>query len=279
MIVYRTVFEYAQWLCNKPTGQSIGFVPTMGFLHRGHISLIDASKGENDITVCSIFVNPIQFNNPDDLKNYPRNEKADLDMLEKAGCDIVFIPSYEEVYPEPVSISYSFPGLDDVLEGAHRPGHFNGVAIVVARFFDIIKPNLAYFGKKDYQQWMIIDDLAHLKFPEIKIKGMRIVREEDGLALSSRNARLSKEERKVAPLLYEVLKRSRDLLIDFSPAEVCIHCEKMINNSGLLKTEYFAIADAHNLQPIEKINTNQQPVAFVAAWLGNVRLIDNLELF
>ncbi|PKP05128.1 MAG: pantoate--beta-alanine ligase [Bacteroidetes bacterium HGW-Bacteroidetes-6] len=279
MKVTRTVSDYEKWFQNKSAEASVGFVPTMGFLHRGHISLIEASKAENDFTVCSIFVNPIQFNNPEDLKNYPRNEVADLEMLEKAGCDVVFIPPYKEVYPKPVTISFAFPGLDDVMEGEHRPGHFNGVAVVVSRLFEIIRPNLAYFGKKDYQQWMIIDNMTHLKFPGITIKGMPIVREEDGLAMSSRNARLSKEEREIAPLLYEVLKRSRDLLVDFSPAEVCNHCKKMINNSGMLRTEYFTIADAHTLVPIEKITANQKPVAFVAAWLGNVRLIDNLELF
>lgn len=278
MQIFRTIESYRKWRRSLPSDR-VGFVPTMGFLHEGHLSLIKASCSENEKTVCSIFVNPVQFNNPEDLIHYPRNEKGDLEMLEKAGCDAVFIPSVEEMYPEPVTKTYSFPGIDDVLEGVMRPGHFNGVAVVVSRLFQIAESKNAYFGKKDYQQLMIVRELAKKEFPNLIIHGLPILRESDGLAMSSRNARLSAEERETAPLIYEVLKRSRELSSHFTPAEVCAHCLKMLEASGSIKPEYFTIADAYTLKPATSFEPNQQLVAFVAAWLGKVRLIDNLEYF
>lgn len=279
MNIFRTIKEYKDWRKSLTDETSIGFVPTMGFLHKGHISLVSASIAENDATVVSIFVNPTQFNNPEDLEKYPRDEARDLLMLEKAGTTTVFIPSVEEIYPEPVSSNYSFPGIDDVMEGAKRPGHFNGVAMVVSELFRIIEPDIAYFGKKDYQQLMIIQQLAEKDFPHITIKGMPIVREDDGLAMSSRNSRLSEEEREISPLIYEVLKRAQQLVLEFTPAEVCRHCERMLAGSGLIRPEYFIIADAQTLKPIQEKEDSTHAIAFVAAWLGKVRLIDNFELF
>jgi len=279
MNIFRTIKEYKDWRESLTDEASVGFVPTMGFLHQGHISLVSSSIAENHTTVVSIFVNPTQFNNPEDLEKYPRNEERDLQLLEKAGATAVFIPTVAEMYPEPVTRSWSFPGIDDVMEGAKRPGHFNGVAMVVSELFRIVQPNVAYFGKKDYQQLMIIRQLAQNEFPQITIKGMPIVREKDGLAMSSRNSRLTPEEREMAPLIYEVLKRSQQLIQEFSPQDVCKHCERMLAGSGMIQPEYFIIADANSLKPLENKEDSTHAVAFVAAWLGKVRLIDNFELF
>lgn len=279
MNIYRTIKEYADWRNSLTDKTRIGFIPTMGFLHQGHISLVNASVAENNFTVVSIFVNPTQFNNPEDLENYPRNEQRDLEMLEKAGTTAVFIPSVNEMYPVPETKTYSFPGFDDVMEGAKRPGHFNGVAMVVSKLFNIVQPHIAYFGMKDYQQWMIICELAKQSFPAIQIKGMPIVREDDGLAMSSRNSRLTHEEREIARLISEVLKRAAQLIEEFTPAEVCTHCKHMLENSGMIEPEYFIIADAVSLKPLEKKEDAIHARAFVAAWLGKVRLIDNYELF
>ena len=279
MNIFRTIKEYKDWRESLTDEASVGFVPTMGFLHQGHISLVSSSIAENHSTVVSIFVNPTQFNNPEDLEKYPRNEERDLQLLEKAGATAVFIPTVAEMYPEPVTRSWSFPGIDDVMEGAKRPGHFNGVAMVVSELFRIVQPNVAYFGKKDYQQLMIIRQLAQNEFPQITIKGMPIVREKDGLAMSSRNSRLTPEEREMAPLIYEVLKRSQQLIQEFSPQDVCKHCERMLAGSGMIQPEYFIIADANTLKPLENKEDSTHAVAFVAAWLGKVRLIDNFELF
>ncbi len=279
MNIFRTIKEYKDWRESLTDETSVGFVPTMGFLHQGHISLVSASIAENHSTVVSIFVNPTQFNNPEDLEKYPRNEERDLQMLEKAGTTAVFIPSVAEMYPEPVTRTWAFPGIDDVMEGAKRPGHFNGVAMVVSELFRIVQPHVAYFGKKDYQQLMIIRQLAEKEFPQITIKGMPIVREEDGLAMSSRNSRLTEEEREMAPLIYEVLRRAQQLIQEFSPEDVCKHCERMLAGSGMIQPEYFIIADAQTLKPLSKKEDATHATAFVAAWLGKVRLIDNFELF
>jgi pantoate--beta-alanine ligase len=279
MNIFRTVKDYRDWRISLTNETTIGFIPTMGFLHQGHISLVNSSMVNNNTTIVSIFVNPTQFNNREDLDNYPRDEKHDLELLSSVCVDAVFIPSIEEMYPVPVATTYSFSGIDDMMEGAKRPGHFNGVAMVVSRLFDIIQPHVAYFGKKDYQQLLIIKALARKNYPALIIKGMPIAREKDGLAMSSRNSRLSKEEREIAPLIYEVLKRSKQLLQDFSPEEVCLHCERMLADSGLIKPEYFIIADAQTLRPLWKNDNTAQSMAFVAAWLGKVRLIDNYELF
>ena len=279
MIIFRTISEYNNWRETLESKTTLGFVPTMGFLHQGHISLVSESVSKNAATVVSIFVNPTQFNNSEDLEKYPKNEVRDIEMLEKAGATAVFIPTESEMYPQPITRKWEFPGIDDVLEGAMRPGHFNGVAMVVSELFKIVKPDIAYFGKKDYQQLMIIKQLALNEFPDIKIKGLPIIREQDGLAMSSRNSRLSKEEREIAPLIFEVLKRARQLIIDFEPEDVCNHCLKMLTESKIIRPEYFVIADANTLKPILKKEDRDNAVAFVAAWLGNVRLIDNYELF
>lgn len=280
MRIFRTVLSYREYmdeLLASNLNCKIGFVPTMGYLHEGHLSLIQESKKETDLTVCSIFVNPLQFNNKEDLEKYPRDEERDIKLLQSVNCDVVFIPSYEEMYPVPPSKQYRFPGLDDVLEGKFRPGHFNGVATVVARLFDIIRPHVAYFGKKDYQQYLIVRELAKREYPQIIIKPMPIVREPDGLAMSSRNVRLSPQARKESVLLYETLLLAKSLVGKKTIVEIEKICQEKISANPLFQLEYFTIVNANNLQPVFD-KTNEPMIALVAAWIDNVRLIDNMEI-
>ncbi|MCX7696325.1 MAG: pantoate--beta-alanine ligase [Bacteroidales bacterium] len=280
MRVFRTVSSYRLFLeefQNNHFPSKIGFVPTMGYLHEGHLSLIRQSKKEADLTVCSIFVNPLQFNNKEDLEKYPRDEKRDLELLEKEKCDVVFIPPYEEMYPVSPTREYRFPGLDDLLEGEFRPGHFNGVATVVARLFDIISPNIAYFGKKDYQQYLIVRELAKNEYPHVLIKPMPIIREHDGLAMSSRNVRLSPEARKEAVLLYQTLLLAKAMIKKKNIEQVIEICVDKITSNSHFKLEYFTIVNAENLKPV-KDQKKEPLIALVAAWIDNVRLIDNMEI-
>lgn len=279
MKVFRSVAEYRAWHSKLPADEKLGFVPTMGFLHEGHISLVNKSVEQCQKTVVSIFINPVQFNNKEDLEKYPRNEDADLALLEKTSCDVVFMPSVQEMYPTEIKESYSFPGLDDVMEGAFRPGHFNGVAVVVARLFNIIQPDISYFGKKDYQQYVIVKELAKKNFPQIQILGLETVREKDGLAMSSRNVRLSTNKREDADIICQLMTRAKNLKNEFSPDEIQIHLTKMLLNAGFEKVEYVQISDSDTLQPIYNWKNIDHAHIFIAAWLDNVRLIDNMELF
>lgn len=279
MIVCTNINEYKLLRDAISNKKRIGFVPTMGSLHEGHLSLIKKCKEENDICVASIFVNPIQFNNKEDLENYPRNESHDIEMLEKETCDIVFMPDVEEMYPEKLQKRYTFPGLDDVMEGAFRSGHFNGVALVLERLFSIMQPQSAYFGEKDYQQFLIVKAMAKEQFPDLQIFALPTKREKDGLAMSSRNVRLSPAERENATLIYQLMKRAKLLKDEFMPYEVKSHVQKMLVNSGFHKVEYVQIADQVTLRPIERWTDSDKARVFIAAWLGNVRLIDNMKLF
>lgn len=276
---FQTIRDTRQWLNEqKKSGKSVGFVPTMGALHQGHISLVKRSCRENDITACSIFVNPIQFNNPEDLEKYPRTPEGDLSMLDEAGCDMVFIPSAEEMYPEPVSEKYDFGTLEKVMEGKYRPGHFNGVAVVVNRLFDIIEPDRAYFGEKDYQQLRIIETLVRMKNIPVTIVPCPIVREADGLAMSSRNRRLSESQRTVAPMIYRTLSQAVDLARKIPVQEVKNISTKSLEREGFI-VDYFEIADPETLQTLDNWDGHDGAIACVAAYLGNVRLIDNMILF
>jgi pantoate--beta-alanine ligase len=255
---------------------SIGLVPTMGALHEGHLSLIEACKPENDLTIASIFVNPTQFNNADDLAQYPRTVSRDLVLLEAAGCDIVFIPAAEEIYPQAPRLSFQFAGLDDRFEGAYRPGHFNGVGLVVAKLFHIIGPQRAYFGQKDFQQYLVISRLVEdLSFP-IEVIACPTVREPDGLAMSSRNQRLNPQQRQAAGALYQALQSCREQLLAGQPwPQVSHHAQDAICRAGL-KPEYLALADAENLNPMAGVEAGKPAVVLAAAYAGDVRLIDNL---
>lgn len=262
----------------RASGKSIGFVPTMGALHPGHLSLVSKAKAENKLVVSSIFVNPIQFNKPEDLKHYPRTPEQDMAALSDSGCDVVFCPDVKEMYPEPESQVYDFGMLDKVMEGSFRQGHFNGVAIVVKKLFDIVRPHNAYFGTKDYQQLQIIRVLVRMEKIPVNIIACPTIREPDGLAMSSRNMRLGTAERKAAPLIYQTLQGAKERIARMRPAEVKEWAVNQINANPFLQTEYFEIADADTLMPAEQAHPNQTLVACTAVYAGNIRLIDNILL-
>jgi len=262
----------------KKDGKSIGFVPTMGALHAGHISLVQRAKKQNDIVVVSLFVNPTQFNNKEDLLRYPRTLDADLHMLEKEGCDVVFNPDEKEMYPEPDLRVFSFGNLDKVMEGKHRPGHFNGVAQVVTKLFDIIKPHRAYFGMKDFQQVVIIRKLVDdCEYP-VEIIACPIVREADGLAMSSRNMRLSAEQRQHAVLISKTLFEAQRTGVSVSVEKMKKKVVDTINKDPWLQVEYFEIVDDKTLQPVKDWEKPGGRVGCIAVHAGEVRLIDNVTI-
>ncbi|MGE4287676.1 MAG: pantoate--beta-alanine ligase [Salinivirgaceae bacterium] len=279
MQVFKTKTELGAFIANcKSQSKTIGFVPTMGALHQGHLSLIAFAKKESDVTLASIFVNPTQFNDPNDLKNYPRNEANDLEMLLGAGCDAVFMPNEAEMYPEKDTRIFDFDGLDRLMEGSHRPGHFNGVAQIVSKLFDAVQPNKAFFGQKDFQQVAIIRKMTQSLNLPIDIVACPIVREYDGLAMSSRNQLLTLEHRKIAPLIYKTLQKARTLAYEKSVSQLQAWVEETINDSGLLRVEYFEIVDEQTLLPISSFTTGKNNVGCIAVWAGKVRLIDNVTI-
>ena len=258
----------------RERGCAIGFVPTMGALHQGHLSLIERSVRENECTVVSIFVNPTQFNNLSDLEKYPRTLEADIELLEKSGCDILFAPSAEEVYPEPDMRQFDFGTLDKVMEGAFRPGHFNGVAQVVSKLFDMVQPHHAYFGEKDFQQLAVIRAMvAQLAMP-VEVIACPIVREPDGLAMSSRNMRLLPEQREIAPVIAETLKNSRNFVGSKTVGELTLWVAENINARAGLEVEYFQIVDGDTLLPVAGWEQSTRIVGCIAVFCGEVRLID-----
>lgn len=262
------------------SGHSIGFVPTMGALHEGHLSLIRESVKANDLTVCSIFVNPIQFNNKKDLEKYPRNLNEDLKLLQSAGCDYVFTPEPGEMYPDGTpSLDINFGTLDKVLEGKFRPGHFKGVAIVVKKLFEIVTPDHAYFGKKDYQQLLIIRRLTSFLRLPVQIHACQTLREDDGLAMSSRNLRLTIGEREIAPIIYETLVSVKEKAGKIPVKTLRQWAVKKINANPAFNVEYFEIVDKDDLHSIESWKEKANSIACTAVFLGDVRLIDNIELF
>ena len=258
---------------------SLGFVPTMGALHKGHLSLIRESRKDNDITVCSVFVNPNQFNNPNDLKNYPRDFDRDLEMLQQEKCDAVFHPSVEVMYPSPPNETFDFGELDKVMEGAFRPGHFNGVATVVKRLFEIVRPGRAYFGLKDYQQLVIIHKMTTDLGLPVEIVPCSIVREKDGLAMSSRNQLLSEAEKKQALLLHKTLKFVKVRAGFATISEIKEYVDKQFRKQKNIKLEYFEIVDMYSLKTLRSWAESNHAIACIAAWVGKVRLIDNIILF
>jgi pantoate--beta-alanine ligase len=278
MILCQTKTELQNALKAQGANPIIGFVPTMGALHEGHLSLVRQAKRENEVVVVSVFVNPIQFNNSEDLEKYPRDLEHDLTQLKDVGCTIVFAPDNAEIYPEKPTEIYNFGALETVMEGAFRPGHFNGVAIVVKRLFDLIKPSTAYFGEKDFQQLAIIRALAEQENLAVEIVGCPIVRDHDGLAMSSRNVRLSDEDRRIAPQIQKILRDCRDLIDVFTPAQLKEFAEEHLKKIPRTKLEYFEIANAQTLQPVENWSDCPRRIACVAIWLGDVRLIDNVKI-
>lgn len=259
----------------KSNGKSIGLVPTMGALHSGHLSLIERAKIECQVVVVSIFVNPTQFNNQDDLSKYPRTLEADLELI-KDYADIVFAPVASEIYPTPPNEKFHFGALEEVMEGSSRPGHFNGVAIIVKRLFDYINPDKAYFGEKDFQQLAIIKELVRQCQLDITIVPCPIIREENGLARSSRNQRLSEQEREMASNVYKILTKS--LTLSKEPINSIISFVKTeINKIPEIKLEYFQIVDDITLQEIDTFSPDQGVVGCIAFYVSDVRLIDNIR--
>ena len=263
----------------KNDGKSIGLVPTMGALHKGHLSLVKNSISNNDITVVSIFVNPTQFNNPNDLASYPRTVDKDLELLQTVGCDVVFAPEADDIYSKSETDSrfeFDFEGLDKVMEGKFRPGHFNGVVQIVSKLFDLVRPNRAYFGEKDFQQLAIIRLMTRRYNLPIEIVPCPIVREDSGLALSSRNSLLKDNEKQVAQHIYAVLNESRQFVPQTEVEELKQCVIAAIEQKPELKVEYFDIVDGHTLKSIVKWDESGYIVGCITVFCGNVRLIDNI---
>lgn len=258
-------------------GSSVGLVPTMGALHDGHVSLVRRARAENDTVVVSVFVNPTQFNDKNDLRNYPRTPEADLEVLRKAGADIVFMPTVEEVYPEPDTRVFDFGQLDKVMEGATRPGHFNGVGQVVSRLLELVKPDRAYFGEKDFQQIAVIKELVRQLGIPVQIVECPIVREADGLALSSRNLLLTAEHRAAAPMIHAAMQAEADLAGTKSVEETERDVIARVEKSPLLKVIYFQLVDEDTLQPVKDWKSAAHVRGCIAVQAGEIRLIDNLR--
>lgn len=258
--------------------EGVGFVPTMGALHAGHRSLVERARRENDTVVVSVFVNPTQFNDKNDLKNYPRTPEADCAILEAAGADIVFMPTVEVIYPEPDTRQFDFGLVDKVMEGATRPGHFNGVAQVVSRLFALVNPARAYFGEKDFQQIAVIKAMVEQLAIDIEIVECAIVRGEDGLALSSRNELLTPEHRAAAPHIYATISQCAAKMETLSPAELTEWVVSTIDSNPLLKTIYFEAVDARTMQRVEKWSDSERIQGCCAVQAGNIRLIDNIRI-
>lgn len=256
----------------------IGFVPTMGALHAGHRSLVEKARRECKIVVVSVFVNPTQFNDKTDLKNYPRTPEADLAILEEAGADIVLMPTIEEIYPEPDTRQFDFGLIDKVMEGATRPGHFNGVAQVVSRLFDIVKPGKAYFGEKDFQQIAVIKAMVKQLGLELEIVECPIIRDIDGLALSSRNLLLTAEHRAAAPEIYATLKQCADKAQQMTPQQLTEWVISEVEKSGLLKVIYFQAVDSLSMQEVASWQESEHIQGCIAVQAGAIRLIDNVKI-
>jgi pantoate--beta-alanine ligase len=265
----------------KTNGNTIGFVPTMGALHEGHLSLVKKGLNENDVVVVSIFVNPTQFDNQEDLVKYPRTLDADIALLERKADEkiVVYAPAVSDIYGANIEAqSFSFKGLEHEMEGAFRNGHFDGVGTIVKRLLEIVKPDYAYFGEKDFQQLQIIKKLVELYHMPTKIVGCEIHRAKDGLAMSSRNIRLTEQQRRIAPFIYETLKTAKIKFGTKSAKYVTEWVERQFKKQPLLELEYFTIADIKTLKPVKRKSTKKSYRAFIAVYAGNIRLIDNIAL-
>lgn len=279
MLVCLTTQSLKDALSDKRKNHSIGFVPTMGALHEGHLSLIKEAQQNNDIVVVSIFVNPTQFDNNEDLKKYPRTLEQDSKLLKNIKCDLVFAPTASDIYEKNIrSTSYRFGGLEHAMEGKFRKGHFDGVGTIVKRLFEIVEPTSAYFGEKDFQQLQIIKKLVAIYKIPIKIIGCKIHREKDGLAMSSRNTRLSKTHRKAASFIYKVLKEANIRFATQSATKIDQWVHEQFNKHQYLELEYFEIANVKTLKTISKKRKGNKYRGFIAAFAGKIRLIDNIAL-
>ena len=277
MKTFYTVNELKQEL-SKVARADVGFVPTMGALHAGHRSLVEKARRECKVVVVSVFVNTTQFNDKNDLRNYPRTPEEDAAMLEAAGADYVLMPSVEEIYPEPDTRQFDFGLIDKVMEGATRPGHFNGVAQVVSRLFAIVEPTCAYFGEKDFQQIAVIRAMVAQLGIDVEIIDCPIIRDTDGLARSSRNLLLTPEHRAAAPHIYEVLKAAQSKVGEMTPAELTAWVTAEVERNELLKVIYFAAVDALTMQTVEAWSDSERVQGCIAVQAGEIRLIDNIKL-
>lgn len=280
MQVFHKIVELQNKLFeDRKNGKSVGLVPTMGALHEGHASLVKKSVKDNDVTVVSVFVNPTQFNDPKDLSSYPRDIEADCKLLEEVGADYVFTPSVEEMYPTPDTRHFEFPPISTVMEGAHRPGHFNGVCQVVSRLFYITRPDKAYFGEKDRQQIAVVKAMVRSLNLNVKIVECPIIRDTDGLARSSRNALLSADEREIAPNIFKALKESIEYSKKHNINETHDYVVEKINSVNGLEVEYFEIVDGNTLQRVSDWNDSEYIVGCITVYCGKrpVRLIDHIK--
>ena len=277
MQVFHTVKELRAALDGREQS-TLGFVPTMGALHAGHRSLVERARRENDTVVVSVFVNPTQFNDKNDLRSYPRTPEADARLLEEAGADFVLMPSVEEIYPEPDTRTFDFGQIDKVMEGATRPGHFNGVAQVVSRLFDIVRPERAYFGEKDFQQIAIIKAMVEQLSLPVEIVECPIVRGEDGLALSSRNTLLDPAHRAAAPHIYASLRAGVERSKTMTPAELTAWVTAEVERDPHLKVIYFKVVDARTMQEVRTWDESSRIQGCIAVQAGSVRLIDNIRI-
>ena len=278
MMIFKKTSDLSAYIDNqREMGRKIGFVPTMGALHQGHISLINLSKNENDGTICSIFVNPAQFNNPEDFEKYPITIDHDIELLEAAGCDVLFLPSLEEIYPANFNNKrYELGKLDTILEGKHRPGHFQGVCMVVDRLLAIVSCDILYLGQKDYQQCLVLKKMIELENLDLKITIAATVREKNGLAMSSRNSRLSDQEKKQALCIYQSLESLKKNILPGDLTELKEKAINMISDAGFV-IDYLAITDI-NLNPIHNWDGQTQLIVLAAASTEQVRLIDNMMI-
>jgi len=277
MKIFTHISEIQSYLRElRSKGNTIGFVPTMGALHEGHLALIKQAKNETDQVVCSIFVNPLQFNRKEDLDNYPDRLLQDRSMLENEHCDILFLPVTEEMYPDTPPLEFAFGTVGIGMEAKHRPKHFEGVAAVINRFFEILEPTVAYFGEKDYQQLAIVKWLVKEKKFKTEVVGCDTIRFESGLAMSSRNYLLVEKDLKIASQIYEALQYCKLNTENYEPKELAKRCFSMLQDK--FSPEYFTIVDEESMVPLNKWSDSQRPRAFVAAYLSSVRLIDNLSL-
>lgn len=280
MQVFHKIVELQNKLFeDRKNGKSVGLVPTMGALHEGHASLVKKSVKDNDVTVVSVFVNPTQFNDPKDLSSYPRDIEADCKLLKEVGADYVFTPSVEEIYPTPDTRHFEFPPISTVMEGAHRPGHFNGVCQVVSRLFYITRPDKAYFGEKDWQQIAVVKAMVRSLNLNVKIVECPIIRDTDGLARSSRNALLSADEREIAPNIFKALKESIEYSKKHNINETHDYVVEKINSVNGLEVEYFEIVDGNTLQRVSDWNDSEYIVGCITVYCGKrpVRLIDHIK--
>jgi len=263
----------------KNEGKTVGLVPTMGALHKGHLSLVEKALEMCDVVVATVFVNPTQFNESSDFSAYPRTLDNDSELLAEAGCHVLFAPNVETMYPTPDHNTYSFGTLEHAMEGANRPGHFNGVGMVIKRLFEVIKPNAAFFGEKDFQQLLVIRSLNEQYNLNVEVVGCSIVREANGLAMSSRNMRLSEKDLNYAVLLGQLLNMCRTKAVYQTAEEIAQWAFNILEDDPHFKPEYVTIADANSLETLSAFVPNQPARIFVAAWIGGVRLIDNMPIF